>query len=106
MIGKRIAKYRKLKGYSKVKLGLLSGVSHVQIGRYESGKVVSPNMNNLNKIALALDVPTDFLLEREQFIVSDETLENQFKILLSSLRKEEDRLAIHQIFDSFIASTK
>lgn len=89
-----------------MKLGSLSGVSHVQIGRYENGKVVSPNMNNLNKIAVALDIPLDFLLEREQFIVSDETLENQFKILLSSLRKEEDRLAIHQIFDSFIAYTK
>ena len=106
MIGKRIEKYRKLKGYSKVELGSLSGVSPIQIGRYENGKVLVPSVNSLEKLASALDVPLEFLFEDEKYVIDNKILENKFKKLMKSMNKDEDKFALSKVLDSFLLLSK
>lgn len=55
MIGERIKKIRKEKGYSQRKLSELSNVHVSQLARYESGKS-KPTLETIIKIADALGV--------------------------------------------------
>lgn len=101
MIGEQILKYRKLKGLSKTELGKISGVSHVQIGRYENGKVIVPTKKVLKKIANALEVPVEYLYSNEKYLIEDATLEKKFQKLKKSLVNNEDRFALSKVLDSF-----
>ena len=60
----RLAKVRKAKGMTQRKLSYLSGVHRVSIARYETGRV-SPNVRILEKLANALGVPVDDLIDRK-----------------------------------------
>lgn len=60
MITNNLEKLRVLNGLSKNKLAKLSGVSQVQIGRYERGQQMTEN--NIKLLAQALGVTTDLLL--------------------------------------------
>lgn len=55
----RILKKQKISGY---RLSLDTGITQVQIWKYRKGKA-TPRMQNLVKIANALDVRTDDLLK-------------------------------------------
>ena len=61
MILRRI---RKSRGYSQAKLSKLSKVHRTLISRYETGEVV-PSLITLQKLASALEVPLEVLLEKE-----------------------------------------
>ena len=60
----RLAEIRKERGYSQAELSEKSGVSRVSIARYETGKV-SPNARALKKLAGALRVKIDDLVDRK-----------------------------------------
>ena len=59
-----LAKVRKAKGMTQRKLSIKSGVHRVSIARYETGKV-SPNVRALERLAEALGVPMDALIDRK-----------------------------------------
>ena len=63
-----------------VRLEEASGVSYVQIGRYEKGKVF-PNSSTLKKLADALEVSIESILEDSTSIeiVKDEDLNERFE---------------------------
>ena len=64
MTGIKLARIRKEKGLSQEKLSEVSGVSRVTIARFETG-VSSPKLQTLKRLADALKVPIDELIDRE-----------------------------------------
>lgn len=60
----KLAAVRKAKGLTQRKLSFLSGVPRVSIARYETGKV-SPNARALERLATALGVRMDDLVDRK-----------------------------------------
>ena len=62
--GIKLARIRKEKGLSQEKLSEVSGVSRVTIARFETG-VSSPKLQTLKRLADALKVPIDELIDRE-----------------------------------------
>ncbi|MCD8028768.1 MAG: helix-turn-helix domain-containing protein [Erysipelotrichaceae bacterium] len=69
--GQLLKSIRKEKGLTQKQLEELCGINEVQIRRYESNRV-KPKMDNLEKLALALNVS-----EYELMKVSDDCLNNQ-----------------------------
>ena len=64
MIGLNIAYYRKLKGFSQLKLAEMIGVSRTHISNIEAPNMpTSISMDTLLDIADALDVPARKLLD-------------------------------------------
>ena len=59
--GDMIRKYRTEKGLTQKKLGELCGIADSNIRKYESGNQ-NPNIETLQKIADALDIPVNRLL--------------------------------------------
>lgn len=60
----RLADVRKSKGLTQAQLSVLSGISRVSIARYESGKI-SPTVRSVQRLAAALKVPVEKLLDRK-----------------------------------------
>ena len=58
----RLARLRKIKGFSQDRLSKVSGVSRVTIARIETGKS-SPNLKTLELLANALKVPVIDIVE-------------------------------------------
>lgn len=59
-----LAKIRKARGLTQRKLSIMSGVHRVSIARYEAGRV-SPNIRVLERLAVALGVTIDDLVDRK-----------------------------------------
>lgn len=57
----KLREIRKRNGLSQERLSELSHVDRVSISRYETGKK-KPSVDNLKRLAVALDVTTDELL--------------------------------------------
>lgn len=57
----RLRAVREMRGISQNELARISGVAQNQISRYEAGQT-DPSSTTLGRIALALDVSTDYLL--------------------------------------------
>ena len=64
-LGYRLRELREKKGLSQEKLGQLTGVTKVSVCGYELGKK-TPSVNQLDRIANALDFTTDYLLGRDK----------------------------------------
>lgn len=62
--GKKIKKYRTLKGLTQKELGEAVGLSDDRIRHYELGDRV-PSKELMKNIAKALDVPTEYLVDRK-----------------------------------------
>ena len=102
--GSRLKQLRTDKGFSKLGLSEIAQVHHVQIGRYEN-KGAMPSTDALTKLANALNVSTEFLLNgtNEDFaneVLIDKELLNQFK----SIEKfsEEKKHIVKELIDAFI----
>ena len=63
-LGYRLRELREQKGLSQEKLGKLTEVTKVSVCGYELGKK-TPSVNQLDRIASALEVTTDYLLGRD-----------------------------------------
>ena len=61
---KKLAKIRREKGLTQIALSIESGVPRVSISRYENGRV-SPNVRILERLANALGVSIDELIDRK-----------------------------------------
>jgi transcriptional regulator with XRE-family HTH domain len=102
--GSRLKQLRTDKGFSKLELSEIAQVHHVQIGRYEN-KGAMPSTDVLTKLANALNVSTEFLLNgtNDDFaneVLIDKELLNQFK----SIEKfsEEKKHIVKELIDAFI----
>ena len=92
-IGEKIAKYRKLKGYTQEQLGELVGVSGQAVSKWENGGV--PDTYLLPAISKILGVSIDALFGVEKKISDysqDEILDDLFKFCLQKTYCKEDKI--------------
>jgi len=102
MIDRKLKELRSEKKLSLAELERKSGVSYVQIRRYESGKT-KPTIRVLNKLATAMEVDVNYFLKEETMGLEINKLEGQFmelKVLLEN--DEENKLALSKIFEAMI----
>jgi transcriptional regulator with XRE-family HTH domain len=102
--GKRLTAAREAKELTKEKLGKVVGVHHSQIGRYEKGEA-SPSAEVLKKMANALHVSTDYLMngttaDLAAENIMDKTLINQFNRI--SELSEENKTVVSKLIDAFL----
>lgn len=100
----RLLEARKGKGISQQDLGKLSKVHFTNIGKYERGEA-TPASDILNRIAKALDVTTDFLMngtmqDKSAEAISDEELLSQFR-KVEKLPADKKKL-VKEFLDAFI----
>jgi transcriptional regulator with XRE-family HTH domain len=62
-IGKNIKKLRKQKGLSPDRLSKLADISYNTVIKLESGGIINPSIDTVQKLAKALDVSVDALLK-------------------------------------------
>ena len=92
-IGEKIAKYRKLKGYTQEQLGELVGVSGQAVSKWENGGV--PDTYLLPAISKILGVSIDALFGVEKKISDysqDDILDDLFKFCLQKTYCKEDEI--------------
>ena len=65
IFAQRLKELRKQKGLSRTELGKLAELHYTHIGRFERG-ASPPGSENLKRLATALDVTSDYLLEGAQ----------------------------------------
>jgi transcriptional regulator with XRE-family HTH domain len=104
----RLLEARKKKGISQQDLAQLAKMHFTNVGKYERGEAV-PAADILNRIAKALEVTTDYLLngtlqDKSADAISDEELLSQFRKIeklpddkRSSLKSFSVRLSLKQI---------
>ena len=104
----RLKKIRLEKGLTKSDLAKTIGVHYSQIGRYEE-KGAHPSADIMEKLANALEVSSDFLMngtsnELAENTLTDKELLNQFKTI--EKLPEKDRNVVKVFLDAFIIKGK
>ncbi|MEL6628592.1 MAG: helix-turn-helix transcriptional regulator [Bacteroidota bacterium] len=107
-LGQRIKELRKQKNMSQSQLASIVGLSYAQIGRYET-KGTQPPAEALKKIAQALEVSPDFLIngssgDQAHASLTDTELIQQFKAV--EQMDEEDKHIVKKLIDAFITKKK
>ena len=100
----RLLEARKKKGISQQELAKLAKVHFTNVGKYERGESV-PAADILNRIAKALEVTTDYLLngtlqDKSADAISDEELLLQFR-KVEQLPASKKKL-VKEFLDAFI----
>ncbi|PVD49397.1 transcriptional regulator [Terrimonas sp.] len=100
----RILEARKKKGISQQDLGKVAKVHFSNVGKYERGEAI-PAADILNRIAKALDVTVDYLLngtlqDKSADAINDEELLSQFR-KIEQLPAEKKKL-VKEFLDAFI----
>lgn len=100
----RLLEARKNKGISQQELAKLAKVHFTNVGKYERGEAV-PAADILNRIAKALEVTTDFLMngtmqDKSAEAISDEELLSQFR-KIEKLPSDKKKL-VKEFLDAFI----
>jgi len=103
MVGKRIKMLRFKNGYSLKELQNISGVSYVQINRYEMNNAI-PSSKVVKKLAKAFNVEIEELTNMtNEVIINKEELCHKFNLLNDLIEDDENlKLALDQIFDAII----
>lgn len=102
--GQRLKEAREAKGLTKDKLGKLIKIHYSQIGRYERNEA-SPSADVLKKMANALDVTTDYLMngttqDLANENIQDKTLINQFNRI--SELSDDNKTVVSKLIDAFL----
>ncbi len=100
----RLKKTRTEKNLSQSDLASIVGIHYTQIGRYEN-KGAFPTADVLSKVANALSVSSDFLINGTSDDLADKTITdkellNQFKMIQNFSEKDKDVVKI--LIDAFI----
>lgn len=100
----RLRTLRKQKSLSQTELGKLAGLHYTHIGRFERG-VSRPSGDTLKRLAEALDVSSDYLLEGS----TEEAAKAKFedRELLRQFQEvehlsEEDKTVVKKLLDAFL----
>jgi len=104
----RFRMLRRQKNLSQAELGKIVGIHYTHIGRYERG-LSKPNAETAIRLAEALGVTTDYLIDGETDIVAKAKLED--RDLLNQFREiekltEKDKSVVKIFLDAFIAKKK
>lgn len=104
----RLKKARIEKNLSQTDLGGLVGIHYTQIGRYEN-KGAQPSADVLSKLANALEISADFLMngnsnDLADNSITDKELLNQFKTIEKF--EESDKSVVKILLDAFITKKK
>lgn len=102
--GQRLKETREAKALTKDALGKLVKIHYSQIGRYERNEA-SPSADILKKMANALDVSTDYLMngttaDLAAENIQDKTLINQFNRIAEL--SEENKTVVSKLIDAFL----
>jgi len=62
LIGRRIVRLRKKQNLSQLRLATLAGVDQGGLWRLEAGQVENPKLDTMRRLARALSVPLDSLV--------------------------------------------
>ncbi len=102
--GQRLREVRDAKSFTKDKLGKAINMHYSQIGWYE-GNEASPSADALKKMANALDISTNYLMngtiaDLAAENIQDKTLINQFNPIteLSS----DNKIVVSKLIDAFL----
>ena len=88
-IAERIVVARKKAGLTQKELGERMGISDASIAQYESGKR-NPKLATLNRIASALEVPTEELVDLEGELAGEEKLDD--RVFYEKIMENTDKL--------------
>jgi transcriptional regulator with XRE-family HTH domain len=107
-IGERVKELRLALKLTQRELAIRAGLSHIQLGRYETHKS-KPSSEMLQKLATALNTTTDFLVQGDQNDVvvaqlSDKELLEQFRQV--QMLGEEDKRVVKVLLDAFLLKRK
>lgn len=103
-LGPRLAKLRRLKGFTQYTLADAMGVSRKQIADYERGLAL-PNSDMVIRLAITLKITTDLLLGLKGLTFADADVANvRFTRRLKALEMlpESKKRVIVKLFDEFI----
>lgn len=103
----RLKKARTDKKLSQQQLAQMAGVHYTNVGRYERGDA-KPSADVLNRIASALEVSPDYLMngtldDKAEGSLSDQELLRQFKKV--EQMPEDRKKLLKEILDAFILKT-
>ncbi len=103
----RLKKVRTDKKLSQQQLAQMADVHYTNVGRYERGDA-KPSADVLNKLATALEVSPDYLMngtleDKAEGAISDQELLSQFK-KVEQMPENRKRL-LKEILDAFILKT-
>lgn len=88
-LGEFVAARRKELGYSRNKLGEMTGISHTEVFRIENGERANPSMKVIANLAKALGVSQDELLKAAGLKSNETTdMEKAFPHLTTDKQKE------------------
>ena len=97
-LGGRVKELRKKRGMKQVELAKVSGITQATICRIETGEVHQPRPEVLLKIARALGVPVDYLLDEAKSLTPDDIVgsDTRAKAIFRGYEKlsEEGRKAL------------
>jgi transcriptional regulator with XRE-family HTH domain len=107
--GKRLRELRRQKNMTQIQLAKRVGITHTHIGRYELGTANKPSADTIKRIAEALGVSSDYLLEgaSDQAVkvhIEDQELLQQFKEI--EKMPEDDKTVVKKFLDAFITKKK
>ncbi len=108
MFSQKLKQLREEKGFSQQDLADRADINKMLISKYETERS-TPSMENLGKIAKALDITTDYLIFDN--VPSDKRVEFKDLELMEKFREaenlsDEDRKTIKTLVDAIIVKRK
>ncbi|MDY7037624.1 MAG: helix-turn-helix transcriptional regulator [Thermodesulfobacteriota bacterium] len=108
MFAQKLKRLREKKGFSQQSLAERAGINKMLISKYETGRS-APTMDNLGKIAKALEVTADYLVFDN--VPSNGRVEFKDLELLEKFKEaenlsEKDRQTIKTLVDAMIVKRK
>ena len=105
---KKLREIRRRKNLSQAEMGKILGLHYTHISRYERG-VSKPTVESLKRIAEALEVTTDYLIEDKPDKAAKAKIED--RMLLEQFHEieklsEEDKYIVKELLDAFLAKRK
>ena len=91
--------FRKRRGFTQKGLAEATGMSHIQVHRYENGSA-QPTLETIKRIMVALAVSTDELIFDETERGPSDDLRLQFEAVSSF--NEEDRKVVREVLEGLI----
>ncbi|WP_299896713.1 helix-turn-helix transcriptional regulator [uncultured Aquimarina sp.] len=102
MIGNKLKKIRTKKGLTQTELSEISGVSYIQIGRYENN-ISKPTSKIIKKLADALEIPTDHFFESNEEFVKIKDIDSLYQKMRDLVSDDQSEvLTIKKMFEAII----
>ncbi|WP_298539989.1 helix-turn-helix transcriptional regulator [uncultured Aquimarina sp.] len=102
MIGYKLKKIRTQKGLTQSELGEISGVSYVQIGRYENN-TANPTSRIIKKLADALKISIDDFLQSDEELIKVKDIDSLYEKMRTLVSDDQSEIkTIKMMFEAII----